>query len=190
MHCAPFLRSMTVRRDNNARLVKVPGGCLTLGFGGSVSFTSGRVSATVNWKHEDLLQAQQISPIAVATDPRSRRTWWMFRDRFYWEEDRYSADQVKALVLAAEVRRRRNLERAIALTSRSVAEPSQGRAQIPEDVRIEVWRRDDGRCVKCGSQTNLEFDHIIPVSMGGSNTARNLQLLCESCNRSKGASLA
>ena len=33
----------------------------------------------------------------------------------------------------------------------------------------------------------LEFDHIIPWSQGGSNTARNLELRCESCNRKKGA---
>lgn len=57
---------------------------------------------------------------------------------------------------------------------------------IPEDVRFEVWRRDEGKCAKCGSQKGLEFDHIIPFSKGGSNTARNIQLLCEACNRSKG----
>ena len=47
-----------------------------------------------------------------------------------------------------------------------------GRARepIPDDVRIFVWRRDDGRCVKCGSQDKLEYDHIIPWSKGGSNT--------------------
>ncbi|HZX13435.1 MAG TPA: HNH endonuclease [Thermodesulfobacteriota bacterium] len=52
-----------------------------------------------------------------------------------------------------------------------------------------VWNRDGGKCVKCGSQEKLEFDHIIPLSKGGSNTARNVQLLCETCNRSKGDSI-
>lgn len=56
---------------------------------------------------------------------------------------------------------------------------------VPEDVRTYVWRRDRGKCVNCGSRENLEFDHIIPVSKGGSNTARNIQLLCETCNREK-----
>ena len=53
-----------------------------------------------------------------------------------------------------------------------------------------VWRRDNGRCVVCGSQEKLEYDHIIPISMGGSNTERNIQLLCEKHNRSKGGNLA
>jgi hypothetical protein len=61
------------------------------------------------------------------------------------------------------------------------------RPPIPKDVQMFVWQRDSGRCVQCASNQNLEFDHIIPFSMGGSSTARNLQLLCESCNRSKGA---
>lgn len=56
---------------------------------------------------------------------------------------------------------------------------------ISESVRHEVWRRDQGRCCECGSKENIEFDHIIPFSKGGSNTARNIQLLCESCNAKK-----
>ena len=64
---------------------------------------------------------------------------------------------------------------------------SESRDAIPSAIRREVWRRDEGKCVKCGSRKNLEYDHIIPVSRGGSNTARNIELLCESCNRSKGA---
>jgi HNH endonuclease len=61
------------------------------------------------------------------------------------------------------------------------------RQPIPERVRNEVWRRDQGRCVDCGSRERLEYDHIIPVSKGGSDTARNIELRCESCNRKKGA---
>jgi len=69
------------------------------------------------------------------------------------------------------------------------AKVTYGRQPIPERVRHEVWRRDQGRCVKCGSQMRLEYDHIVPVSRGGSNTARNLQVLCETCNRRKGAKI-
>jgi hypothetical protein len=60
---------------------------------------------------------------------------------------------------------------------------------IPDDVKMFVWNRDGGKCVKCGSQEKLEYDHVIPLSKGGSNTARNIQLLCEKCNRSKGGSI-
>jgi 5-methylcytosine-specific restriction endonuclease McrA len=59
------------------------------------------------------------------------------------------------------------------------------REPIPKEVQREVWQRDGGKCVICGSQERLEFDHIIPHSKGGANTARNLQLLCEECNRKK-----
>jgi len=60
---------------------------------------------------------------------------------------------------------------------------------IPSSVKLAVWRRDNGKCVECGSKEKLEYDHIIPVSKGGSNTDRNIQLLCEKCNRKKSASI-
>ena len=59
------------------------------------------------------------------------------------------------------------------------------RERIPESVRLFVWQRDAGKCVQCGSRERLEFDHIIPVALNGSNTERNIQLLCERCNREK-----
>ncbi len=59
------------------------------------------------------------------------------------------------------------------------------REPISQSVQDKVWNRDGGRCVKCGSNIKLEFDHIIPFSKGGANTYRNLQLLCEKCNRKK-----
>jgi hypothetical protein len=57
---------------------------------------------------------------------------------------------------------------------------------IPAPVKLEVWRRDHGRCVMCGSDENLHFDHIIPFSRGGSSlTASNVQLLCARHNLEK-----
>ena len=61
--------------------------------------------------------------------------------------------------------------------------------RIPQEVKDKVWNRDGGKCAECGSNQNLEFDHIIPFSKGGANTYRNVQLLCEPCNRSKSASI-
>lgn len=59
------------------------------------------------------------------------------------------------------------------------------RMAIPQDIANAVWNRDGGRCCICGNRTNLEFDHIIPISKGGSTTFRNLQLLCKTCNTKK-----
>jgi HNH endonuclease len=77
----------------------------------------------------------------------------------------------------------------VKLTEQRTARGSPAREPIPERVRHEVWRRDEGRCVECGSRERLEFDHIIPLSQGGSNTTRNLELRCESCNRAKAAKI-
>ena len=59
------------------------------------------------------------------------------------------------------------------------------RERIPQEILDKVWNRDGGKCAKCGSQEKIEFDHIIPFSRGGSNTYRNIQILCEKCNREK-----
>ncbi|MBM4294140.1 MAG: HNH endonuclease [Deltaproteobacteria bacterium] len=60
------------------------------------------------------------------------------------------------------------------------------RTPIPEAIRAEVWRRDQGCCVNCGSKENLQFDHIIPIAKGGATSPQNLQLLCKGCNLAKG----
>ncbi len=57
---------------------------------------------------------------------------------------------------------------------------------IPTHVKLEVWKRDKGRCVQCGSSENLHFDHIIPYSLGGSSkSSTNIQLLCAKHNIEK-----
>lgn len=67
--------------------------------------------------------------------------------------------------------------------------PKKRSRRISQKVKDLVWNRDGGECVECGSNENLEFDHIIPHSKGGANTYRNIQLLCEPCNRSKSAKI-
>lgn len=58
---------------------------------------------------------------------------------------------------------------------------------IPSSVKLEVWKRDKARCVRCGSQDNLHFDHVIPYSKGGASlVADNIQLLCVRHNLKKG----
>ena len=65
--------------------------------------------------------------------------------------------------------------------------PSNNR-YIPKSVRQRVLIRDRYRCVKCSSQKNLQFDHIVAIRNGGSNTVGNVQVLCSVCNLRKGVS--
>jgi len=57
---------------------------------------------------------------------------------------------------------------------------------IPSEVKLAVWKRDKGKCVKCGASDNLHFDHDIPFSKGGTSIdAKNVQLLCARHNLEK-----
>ena len=54
-------------------------------------------------------------------------------------------------------------------------------------LRYEVLRRDQFRCVKCGSRRKLEVDHIVSVKQDASLSyeIENLQVLCKVCHASK-----
>lgn len=59
---------------------------------------------------------------------------------------------------------------------------------VPSWVKLEVWRRDKGRCAypSCGVTTGLHFDHVIPYSKGGSSKdPANIQILCGRHNLAK-----
>lgn len=63
---------------------------------------------------------------------------------------------------------------------------------IPNNLRLTVFIRDGLRCAICGRSTithpglKLNCDHINPWSKGGETVIKNLQTLCEECNRKKG----
>ena len=148
---------------------------------------------TSSWLHQGSYMEPVRNRLTEAYGPNS----WVYRDVVFRVDDALGIPEEELalriklarakLRSAAEPltieRLRRNVE---AIERLEKHPPSARRERIPESVKMFVWRRDHSRCVQCGSNELLEFDHIIPVVEGGSNTERNIQLLCESCNRKKG----
>ena len=153
-------------------------------------FTYGGGQSSAAWSTRRLRELQALQaqePVAIMAD--GRRTWWAFEDRFFWEDEGLSPRDVLALVRDRQRRAQRRLERAHAGLAQDRDEPVLRREPIPRAVRLAVFERDGGRCVACGSTFEIQFDHVIPFSMGGSSTAQNLQILCAGCNGQKGGSL-
>lgn len=69
------------------------------------------------------------------------------------------------------------------------------RSSFPTWLKNGIRFRDRGRCQICGTDLtqifqndNAEnYDHIIPLELHGTNDPTNIQLTCETCNKSKGA---
>jgi hypothetical protein len=78
-------------------------------------------------------------------------------------------------------------EGAVALSTQTRLATSGGlpSRHIPREIRQRVWQRYGGQCAECGATQYLEFDHVIPVAKGGSNSDANVQLLCRGCNLKK-----
>jgi len=70
--------------------------------------------------------------------------------------------------------------------ARPVHMDAERRRLIPTAVKLEVWKRDGGKCRLCAAKDELHFDHIVPFSKGGTSlTAENVQLLCARHNLQK-----
>lgn len=146
-----------------------------------------------------LMAEQALRPVAVLQDDDAR-TWWMAGGLVYVERSGLSADDVAALLAERADRAQRRLERAHALRSRQTSSthgapgpPTRGqhaRPGIPRELRLAVWQRDGGRCTSCEGEFDLQYDHIIPIALGGATSEQNLQLLCGACNQRKGSAIA
>ena len=79
-----------------------------------------------------------------ATRTSAGRTWWLFRDEFYWEDEGYDEREVKALILERLTQKDRRLQRAVALmeqtealdSPRARADPGRG-----QGLRLAARRR-------------------------------------------------
>ena len=104
-------------------------------------------------------------------------------------EEAHVLELVRTLNLPAE--RRKYVENTIAALRTIPIPPhlikSRGtrtdtpQTHISREVRQRIWQRYAGRCAECGAHECLEFDHIVPIEKGGSNSDANVQLLCRTC---------
>ncbi len=124
---------------------------------------------------------EKRSPERVRVYEKIRSGIWAYNGLFHlvdsWRERDAQRSVFKfKLVAVPEEEGRRST--ALNITER--------RRIIPTWVKLEVWKRDGGRCVVCGATDELHFDHILPYSRGGSSlTPANVQLLCARHNLEK-----
>ena len=143
-------------------------------------------AASIKAKYEQALQTGEIdnrSPLEPA------RAAWFRKVVSEFDENNYP-DQIDPVFLAAGCNVFGHIcpvfFAAEALTETST-ERRRGR-YIPFNVKMRVVRRDNYTCQHCGvhlKDDEVEFDHVIPVSKGGSSEEHNIRLTCFDCNRDK-----
>ncbi|MBI4800811.1 MAG: HNH endonuclease [Desulfarculus sp.] len=139
---------------------------------------------TENGKFHKAAQAfktGKIPPERVRAYEKIKQGIWSFNGVFYlvdsWRETYQSRSVFKFKLAAVEGEDDYSL---------LAPKDSLPRRVIPTSVKLAVWKRDGGKCSKCGVTVDLHFDHIIPWSKGGSSaTVDNVQLLCSKHNIKK-----
>ena len=136
---------------------------------------------------EHYLSLLQKNPVEIMSS--SDQTYFWIDNSFYEADSSLTFEQAVALARESVLKKARKLQRAVEVTQTRELGTRLPREGISDVVKHHIWIRDKGRCVNCESPTELQYDHVIPLAMGGSNEPGNLQLLCAACNRRKGANL-
>lgn len=174
-----------LREDGNARLWSDHGGFL---FEKRYFFTATGLAPTrLSPALAASIESQRhVQPVPVVYN--SQRKWWAFGSAYFWDNAGYAAQDVMALLRDRERRQDQELRRAHMLLN-AESSGKQQRHTITKEMRRLVYERDGGACAECGGQFNLQYDHVIPVALGGATSIDNLQLLCQDCNLEKSASI-
>lgn len=152
--------------------------------------SGGRTLARLGRREHQAASANLESGRAAAVWAEPGRTLWWTEDGLYWDDEDLDGEAVALLVWDRKRRQDARIERLRKVRASEEAVTVARRARIPDDVRLFVWQRDDGRCVRCGNEDDLQFDHVIPVAKGGGNAPENIQILCGACNRTKSDEIA
>lgn len=115
---------------------------------------------------------------------QGRNLWWS-KQGLFWADTNTNDEEVQLLLWDRQRKHDSKLDRLRKIRAQEANFDEARRERVSDEVRAFVWERDEGRCVKCGSQEDLQFDHIIPVAKGGGNMIENVQILCGECNRQK-----
>ena len=151
----------------------------------------------------EILNAQLTDPVSLTPEEPFRlhegeyAAVFMFRDQIFLVECAYLANttaEEAILLIKKQVflddNRLKKLRQEVEAIERVIEQIGIKRIAIPETVKLVVYARDEGKCVRCGSNQKLHFDHVIPVAKGGGNSENNIQLLCDYCNLQKSDKIA
>jgi 5-methylcytosine-specific restriction endonuclease McrA len=177
---------MTLRRASSARIEK-SGFWIFARY--EFFFTATQAFEVDANMHGRLLAEREQHGVALVGRDRDRVLWWA-ESGFYWSDPELGHEEVELLLWNRQRRQESQLERLRKIRVRADDLEHSRRERIPDEVRTLVWARDDGVCVRCGAEEDLQFDHVIPVARGGGTNVENIQVLCGDCNRQKSSSIA
>jgi 5-methylcytosine-specific restriction endonuclease McrA len=130
--------------------------------------------------HKQCSKCGEIHPLSAFTKRKGRA-------------DGYRGKCNACMAKEARERRARNPEK-VREQHRQAQRNRRARAkQSPGQFTREDWLaildRYGHKCLCCGTKGELQPDHVIPLSVGGTNTVDNIQPLCGACNRKKQANI-
>lgn len=110
--------------------------------------------------------------------------------------NRIEREEVRLVVHKRKRRKLRTFKAPTRRERQTVAEVSRDYARWRKTPAFNRWRgqqwaRQDGRCFYCRCDMRLvrvNVEHVLPRSLHGTNSSRNLVLACSDCNRSKASS--